>query len=289
MNGRALIVGSAGKLATALLQCAPPDTHCIGRTHAQLDIADATALDRAIAEVEPALVINGSAYNFVDRAESDGMDDCVRVNVLGVGRLAQACRKAGVPLLHFSTDYVFDGHKRAPYVEDDTPNPLGVYAATKLAGENLTLAASGANYVVRVCRLFGPAAPGDRPVGNFPALMLQLARERGRVRVVDDQLGSPSYTPDVARAVWQLIDCGAPGLYHLCNAGEVTFADYAREIFRVAGIDCKVDAVSSDVYGAPARRPLYSTLDCGKAYSAGVTPLRHWSEALAAHLSSQST
>lgn len=285
MSKRALIVGAGGQLAQALIAAAPPETECIGRTRLQLDLCDGEAIKHALRETRPALVVNGAAYNQVDLAEAAGMEAAFRTNALGVGRLAYACREADTPLLHFSTDLVFDGGKLAPYTEDDEPRPQGVYAASKLAGEHLALAASPRNLVVRVCRLFGPPAGPEqgsaaKPSGNFPLLMLRLARERGRVRVVNDQIGSPTYTPDLAGAVWALTQCGDGGLFHLSSAGSVSFADYAREIFRVSGVPCEVEAVSSADYGAAARRPLYSVLDNSKAHAAGVTPLRDWQEAL---------
>ena len=285
MSRRVLFVGAGGKLAKALANSIPADTIGIGRLHAELDISNPVDVAAAIDTVRPDLVINGAAYNLVDRAEAEGMEDCVRVNVLGVGRLAEACRKGGIPLVHFSTDLVFGEIEISmPHLETDPTGPISVYGATKLAGENIVLAASASNYVIRVCRLFGPSVD-DRPVGNFPRLMLNLARERGRVRVVNDQIGSPAYTVDVAAAVWQLLDHAPGGLYHLCNGGEVSYADYAREVFKIACIGCDIDAVSTAAYGAAARRPLYTTLDCSKAYAAGVTPLRHWRDALAEYLS----
>ena len=297
MSERVLIVGAGGQLAQALLAAAPPEAECIGRTRLQLDMCDADAAENVLRETQPSLVINGAAYNQVDLAEGAGMDAALQVNALGVGQLAHACRAADAPLLHFSTDLVFDGGQSAPYTEDDYPKPQSVYAASKLAGEHLVLAASPRNTVVRVCRLFGPPAnPAQgspaKPSGNFPLLMLRLARERGRVRVVSDQIGSPTYTPDLAEAVWALSQItsrrGAGGLFHLSSPGAVSFADYAREIFRRAGVACEVEAVSSAEYGAAARRPLYSVLDNGKAHTAGVTPLRHWQDALAEFLALES-
>lgn len=288
MLQRVLIVGAGGQLARTLLATAPAGTECVGRSHADLDIADAGALASTLHTAQPTLVINGSAYNWVDKAEGEGMEEALRVNALGVGRLAAACRSANVPLVHFSTDLVFDGAQRTLYLEDAPAHPLGVYGASKLAGEHLTLAANPRNLVIRVCRLFGPAPAGriaQKPVGNFPLLMLHLARTQGRVRVVNDQVGSPSYLPDVARGVWELlasewVQNGHGGLFHLSNAGEVSFADYAREIFHLAGVDCTIDAVSSAEYGAAARRPLYSTLSNARAQGVGVMPLRHWRDAL---------
>lgn len=284
-----LIVGSNGQLAQALAASAPEWAACTSRSRRALDITDAGAIADAIREIKPAWVLNGAAYNNVDRAEGEGREEAMRVNTQGPSNLALVCRKVGIPLVHFSTDLVFDGEKRTPYTEDDAANPLGVYGTSKLAGEHLALAAHPRNLVIRVERLFGAvpnreAGLAAKPSGNFPALMLRLARERGQVRVVNDQIGTPTYLPDLAAAVWSLMRLSAGGLYQLANAGEVSFDEYAREIFRLAGVDCPVDAVSSEAYGAAARRPLYSVMSSDKAYALGVAPLRLWSEALAEFL-----
>ena len=289
MPDQVLIVGAEGQLARALIASAPDWAICVGRSRLALDITDAEATFDAIWDIKPAWVINGAAYNNVDRAEGEGREEAMRVNTQGASNLALACRKVGIPLVHFSTDLVFDGEKRTPYTEDDPANPLGVYGASKLAGEQRVLAFAERNLVIRVERLFSSvpnreAGTAAKPSGNFPALMLRLARERGQVRVVNDQIGAPTYLPDLAAAVWSLMQVSSGGLYHLANAGAVSFADYAREIFRLAGVDCPVDAVTSEEYGAVALRPLYSVLSSEKAHRAGVAPLRHWQEALAEFL-----
>ena len=210
-----------------------------------------------------------------------------------MANLALVCRELEIPLIHFSSDFVFDGRKATPYRETDATHPLSVYGASKLCGENIALSASPRNLAIRVCRLFGPtvedgSGSARKPGGNFPLLMLRLARERGKVRIVDDQIGSPSYTPDLARAVWQLVQNNASGLFHLSNAGEVSFADYAQTIFEIAGVNCSIERVSSEEYGAPAARPAYSTLSNERAIAAGVTPLRPWRAALEEFLSGHS-
>jgi dTDP-4-dehydrorhamnose reductase len=288
-----LVAGASGQLAQALIATAPPDVEIVALTRADLNVTDEDAVFAAIEKHQPDLVFNGAAYNLVDKAESDGARAAIEINALGVANLARACREAGSTLVHFSTDFVFDGAKKTPYRETDATHPLGIYAASKLAGENITLASSPRNFAIRVCRLFGPtaidgAASSKKPAGNFPLLMLKLARERGKVRVVNDQIGTPSYTPDLARGVWQLIENAGGGLFHLSNAGEVSFADYARAIFEMAHVECEVEGISSEEYGAPARRPEYSTLDNSKAHAAGVLPLRHWREALREFLETHS-
>jgi dTDP-4-dehydrorhamnose reductase len=260
----------------------------VGVARDALDICDGQSVARVMAEHRPDLVINGAAYNLVDKAETE-IENAFAINSIGVAHLARAAREADAALVHFSTDYVFDGRKRTPYEETDSTGPLSVYAASKLAGENVTLAASPRHFAIRVSRLFGPThsdGPGSskKPSGNFPLLMLRLGRERGMVRVVNDQIGTPSYTPDLALAVWQLVEAQLPrgtgGLFQLTNEGQVAFDEYAREIFALGGVEARVEAISTQEYNAPASRPLYSSMSNAKAHAHGVTPLRHWREAL---------
>ena len=271
----------------------PHSFSVVALSRADLDIANPAQTREVIQNLRPQIVINGAAYNAVDKAENEGAADSLKINAFGVTNLAQACRDTGARLVHFSTDFVFDGHKRTPYLETDPTGPLSVYGASKLCGENVCLAMHERNVAIRVCRLFGPlrgengAGSAAKPGGNFPSLMLRLARERGQVRVVDDQIGAPSYIPDLAVAVWQLLENLGEngGLFQISNAGETSFADYAAEIFRRARVNCEVERVSSEKYGAPAKRPLYSTFSNEKAHANGVEPLRHWSEALDEFLS----
>ena len=287
---RALIVGGQGALAQALKNAAPATTECQSAARAELDICDGASVRAWLEANRPEVVFNGAAYNAVDRAQSEGAADAIAINASGVANLAVACRDLEIPLVHFSSDFVFDGRKTSPYLETDAANPLSIYGASKLCGENIALTTSPRNLAIRVCRLFGPtteegSGSARKPGGNFPLLMLRLARERGSVKVVDDQIGSPSYTPDVAAGVWQLLDDDASGLFQLSNAGETSFADYAAEIFQIAGINCPVERVSSADYNAPAARPAYSTMSNNKATAAGAAPLRHWREALEEFLS----
>lgn len=289
---KVLIVGANGQLAQSLARFGPPEVECVLLSREDLDIVDESAVYRIVEKVRPDCVFNGAAYNLVDKAETDGANDAIRINALGVANLARACRDGSTPLVHFSTDFVFDGSKSTPYVEDDATRPLGIYAASKLAGENIALATSERNYAIRVCRLFGPtqsdgAGSSKKPSGNFPLLMLRLARARDSIKVVNDQIGTPTYTPDLARAVWQLLEKSDGGLFHLSNAGEVSFADYARTVFEIANANCEVISVSSAEYGAAARRPEYSVLDNAKAHQVGVEPLRDWKDALREFLESQ--
>lgn len=285
---KALILGGHGQLAGAIRRAAPDGVEIVALERAQLDICDDASIRAALEEHRPDLVWNGAAFNAVDKAQSpEGARQAMEINALGPTLLALACRDFDARFVHFSTDFVFDGTKSSPYLESDATNPRSIYGASKLGGENATLAASPEHLAIRVERLFGPlediatgAGSAAKPGGNFPLLMLRLARERSSVRVVNDQIGTPTYTPDLARAAWQLVERSEGGLFQLTNAGETSFADYAKTIFKMANMSCGVEGISSKEYNAPAPRPLYSSMSGAKAFSLGVEPLRSWDEAL---------
>ncbi len=288
---KALILGARGQLAGALRRAAPDSVEIVALERADVDITDDSSIRAALDAHRPDLVWNGAAFNAVDRAQSgEGARDAMCINALGPALLALACRDFDAQLVHFSTDFVFDGRKNSPYEEDDATNPLSIYGASKLGGERAVVAASPRHFAIRVERLFGPvddlgtSGGAAKPGGNFPMLMLRLGRERQSVRVVDDQIGAPSYNPDLARAAWQLVERSEGGLFHLSNAGEVSFADYAERVFQIAGVNCRVERVSSEEYGAPAARPTYSTFSNARAHSTGIEPLRAWDAALREYL-----
>jgi len=289
---KVLLTGANGQLANAIKANAPSTCEVIALTRQELDICDADAISQSIARFRPDCVINGAAYNLVDKAETDGATDAFQINAIGVAHLARACKETEIPLVHFSTDFVFNGEKKSPYIETDAVKPLSVYGASKLAGENVTLSASDANYVIRVSRLFGPIelkenSAGQKPTGNFPLTMLKLAATHSQIRVVNDQIGTPSYTPDLAKSIWQLLQKSNGGLFHLSNSGETSFDEYARTIFEIAKIDCEVIGISSAEYNAPAKRPPYSTLSNSKIQQLGVVPLRSWRDALQEYLETE--
>ncbi len=289
---RVLIAGGDGQLSRALAAAAPSGVECVLLPRTELDITSTESIAGALRAHEPQIVFNGAAYNLVDKAQGEGLEANWRLNALGPSLLARACTEQSIPLAHFSTDFVFDGSKREPYVEEDAARPLSFYGSAKLGGENAVLSASRAHFAIRVERLFGPvfsSQPGGKPAGNFPLLMLKLGREREVLRVVNDQVGSPSYTPDLARGVWQLVQNADGGLFQLSNEGEVAFDEYARTILKIGGVtNCRVEGVSSQEYGAPAARPAYSTMSNARAYSCGVAKMRPWPEALEAFVRSLS-
>lgn len=286
---KVLLTGANGQLAKAIKSCAPAAVKIIALNRQELDVCDEPSIAKVLSRFRPDCIINGAAYNLVDKAETDGAADAFAINAIGVAHLARACKEMEIPLVHFSTDFVFDGQKNSPYVESDAVKPLSVYGASKLAGENIALSASQANYVIRVSRLFGPIkikehSAGQKPTGNFPLTMLKLASSHSQIRVVNDQIGTPSYTPDLAKVLWQLLKKSNGGLFHLSNSGEVAFDEYARAVFEIANINCEVIGISSTEYNAPAKRPPYSTLSNTKIQQLGIVPLRSWREALEDYL-----
>jgi dTDP-4-dehydrorhamnose reductase len=252
----------------------------LSRTEA--DVSDAAGVSAALDAAKPDLVINATAYNFVDKAE-DEPERAYAVNSLGPRNLAMWCANNEVPLVHVSTDYVFglDGPRDTPYIETDLPGPLGAYAVSKLAGEAFVRAHCPQHYVVRTCGLYGRAtSPGK---GNFVETMLRLGKERGAVSVVDDQWCTPTSAVDLARAIARLIETGRFGLYHATNSGATTWCRLAAEVFRLAKLTVEVRPITTAEYPTKARRPPSSVLDTAKL--AGVCGgLPPWQEAVAAYL-----
>jgi dTDP-4-dehydrorhamnose reductase len=233
-------------------------------------------------ELRPDVVINTAAFHRVDECE-DRIEDAYRVNAFAVRNLAGICRDLGAVLVHFSTDYVFDGGRGTPYGEDDPPGPLSAYAASKLAGENFIRSAWDRHIIIRTCGLFGRA--GCLGKGrNFVETMLWMAERGGPIRVVSDQCITPTSTAELTANVLALLDGGAFGLYHLTNEGECTWYEFAREIFSLAGVDADVHPIDTATLGAKARRPAYSVLAKTKARAAGLPGFSDWRTALADYL-----
>lgn len=247
-----------------------------------LDVCDAVEVRATITSFSPAIVINCAAYHRVDDIESDA-SQALAVNALAAQRLALICREVDAALLHISTDYVFDGAKRTPYVETDLPNPLSAYGATKLAGELLIRAAWCKHYIVRTCGLYGLAGASGKG-GNFVNTMLRLAQEGKPIRVVNDQTCTPTFTKDLAQQIARLIETGAYGTYHITNDGACTWYEFACEIFRLAGLQPEVRAITSAEFNVLARRPPYSVLENAGLKALGIDQMRHWREALAEYV-----
>lgn len=283
---RIALIGAGGQLATDLEQRLRGDV--LGLTHRDLEILDPDAVARRLDELQPDLVVNTAGYNLVDQAESDPQP-AFAVNAIGVRNLAIHCGRAGLPLVHISTDYVFGGEasRTEPFTELDCPQPLGVYAASKLAGEHFVQAYCQNHLIVRTCGLYGVAA--TRAKGNFIETMLRLGQTRSSLRVVHDQHCTPSYTQDVADAIAGLIEVGASGLFHVTNSGATTWCALASEVFRLSGMNVEVVPITSAEFGAAARRPAYSVLDLQKTETAIARTLPPWQDAVARYLQARAS
>lgn len=278
---RVALIGAGGQLATDL---APLFPDLVPLTRADLDITQPDAVAMVLDGVRPDVVINTAAYNLVDKAESEP-ERAFAVNALGARNVARVCEARDWTLVHFSTDYVFGGDVsllRRGWIEGSVPAPVNVYGASKLAGEHLVRMHCPRHFVIRTCGLYGHAATKSK--GNFVKTMLRLAKERPEVRVVADQICTPTFTRDVARMTAALLQTPAYGLYHATNSGECSWYAVADEAVRLAGLATPVVPIETAEYPTPARRPPFSALDCSKIEEATGLTLRPWQEALAEYV-----
>jgi dTDP-4-dehydrorhamnose reductase len=280
---RYVVIGAAGQLGSDLLRTFDSTVSVVPLTRRDIDILDAARSAETLAALRPTHVINTAAWNLVDRAE-DEPGAAFALNRDAVGSLAATCERLGAALVHFSTDYVFDGAKRSPYAEDDEPNPLSAYGESKLGGERLARARCRHAFVIRVAALFGIARSAGKGGTNFVETMLRGAAAGRALRVVADQVTGPSYTLDVARAVWRILISGRPGTYHVSGSGETSWYEFAREIFRREGIASALTAVTAEEFGARAKRPPYSVLGHGALRALGHPSPPPWTDGLAAYL-----
>ena len=271
---KVLVTGAKGQLGTDLMnELAKRGIEGIGVDVQEMDITDAEACRRVIKNSGADAVIHCAAYTAVDAAE-DNVDLCRRINGEGTRNVAQACKEADVKLMYISTDYVFDGQGTRPWEPDDERHPLNVYGQTKYEGELAVEELSDKYFIVRIAWVFGVAGK------NFIKTMLRLGKERGAVSVVDDQIGSPTYTYDLARLLVDMIQTDKYGRYHATNEGLCSWYEFAKEIFRQAGMDVPVTPVSSDAFPAKATRPSNSRLNKDKLSENGFERLPAWQDAL---------
>jgi dTDP-4-dehydrorhamnose reductase len=245
----------------------------------EIDVCDYNSTFRLIRDSAPDLVINTAAFHNVDLCE-DRVAEAFRVNVGGTKNTASICRKLDVPLIHFSTDYVFDGSKGVPYTEDDCPRPLSIYAISKLGGETVIQYMLEKYYLVRLSGLYGHAGCTGKGNINFVETMLKRAGEKRQIKVVDDQVLTPTSTRDAAVKLYELIQTEKYGLYHMTNTGSCSWYEFACEIFRLSGLIADIIPISSEELGAKAIRPAYSVLDNVNLKKAGLSDMRNWKKAL---------
>jgi dTDP-4-dehydrorhamnose reductase len=278
---RLLVTGAGGMLASAVVDAAQRLGHDVhGASQRDLDITDAAAVHDALAELRPRAVVNCAAYTDVDGAESNP-ERAAAVNGAGAGHVAAAAAEVGAFVVHVSTDYVFDGSKRRPWTESDPVAPLGVYGATKLAGERAVAEANAAHAIVRTAWLFGAGGK------NFVDTMLALGGERDEVSVVTDQVGSPTWTGHLAGALVELAERPQDtGIHHIAGSGACSWNELALEVFDRAGIDCRVLPTTTTSFPRPAPRPVYSVL--GSERPAPLV-LPAWQDGVAEYLATRVT
>jgi dTDP-4-dehydrorhamnose reductase len=269
---RIAITGVAGQLGRDLLSELTPRHECCAISRAEADVTDYPALAACVAACRPDLVIHSAAYTDVDGCERNP-DQAYRVNAIGTWNAAAAANQCGGAVAVISSDFVFDGEKREPYTEFDATNPLSHYGASKRAGELAAFAANPRTYVVRTQWLYGVHGQ------NFPYAILRAA-VRGEVRVVADQIGAPTYSPDLARMIGRIIETPRYGIYHANNAGACSWYDFAVELYRLAGLDpALIRPIPSAEYPSPTRRPAYSVLRRYALELMGLDDARPWQDA----------
>ena len=268
-----LITGSNGMLGHDLIEVLKDNHELVLTTSKTLDITDGDRTIEVIKENMPDIVINSAAYTDVDGCETN-QDLAYAVNGEGVRNLALACREVDCPLVHVSTDYVFDGTARDPIAEDGEIGPISIYGKSKLMGEEAIQEILGKYFIVRTAWLYGINGR------NFPKTMLELAENHSEITVVYDEVGTPTYTPDLAYGISLLIETDYYGIYHLTNSGSCSWCEFSRYIFEIAGRDVKVIPVTASEFSRPAPRPSYSVLKNQKWIENGFEPLRDYKEAI---------
>jgi dTDP-4-dehydrorhamnose reductase len=279
MGKRVAVFGCAGQLGVELCRVFEERGYEVrGFDRSQVDITDAARVESTLGEADPGIVVNAAAYNQVDVAEHEP-HAAFQGNALAVRNLALACRQLDAKLVHFSTDYVFDGFTSRPYTEDDPVHPLGAYAVSKLGGELYAQAYLSNPLIIRTSGVFGPG--GLRTArGNFVELMLRRAEAKLPIRVVEDHVASPSYAPELAVRTLELLQRGATGIFHVGGGTAISWYDYARLIFDTFEMKPEVQGTNEREYRTPARRPKYSALSNAKMESLGITPMPPLHEAL---------
>jgi len=275
-----LLIGANGQLDSDLLhEFGLVGTKIVPMTRADLELRNHGQVAHVLETVRPSVVVNTAAFHKVEACESDP-EQAFAVNCLAVRNLALVANRLDTHLVHLSTDYVFDGESSVPYGENAAPNPINVYGASKAAGEFFVRNLCRRHLIVRTSGLYGLAGSSGKG-GNFIQTMLRLGRERGSVSVVTDQVLSLTYTADLARMIWRLVDLEAQGLFHVTNSGSCSWFEFARCIFALSGVQSEVVPITTASMAATVRRPSYSVLANRQLEKSGLGPMRPWVEALA--------
>jgi dTDP-4-dehydrorhamnose reductase len=282
---RILLIGKIGQVGWELTRTLAPLGQLVCVDYPEIDLADGASIRQWVRDTAPQVIVNAAAYTAVDKAETE-TDFCQKINGVAPGILAEEAKRLGALLVHYSTDYVFDGVKTEPYVEDDPPNPLGVYGRSKLAGDQAIRQVDGQHLIFRLCWVYG--ARGH----NFMLTMMRLAREREKLRVVRDQIGCPTWSRMIAEAttlaLQQVLGAQDPGAftgtYHLAASGQTSWHGFAESIVALmpqTGKRCQtVEAIGASEYRTPARRPACSVLSCARLQRTFGLRLPDWEESL---------
>jgi dTDP-4-dehydrorhamnose reductase len=272
MPKRAVVFGNVGQLGVELTaELERRGYEVIGSDRAQLDITDRQRVEQHLAEVDPEVVFNAAAHNQVDVAEEDPEAAFV-VNALAVRNVALGCRQVNARLVHYSTDYVFDGRAGRPYTEQDTPHPLGAYAVSKLAGELYAQAYLEKPLIIRTSGVFGPGGLHTAR-GNFIEMLLRLAATGKPIRMVEDHIASPTYAPVLAARSVDLVERGQTGVFHVGGGTAISWFNYARLVFEAAGLTPELRPTNEREYRTAARRPKFSALDNARMDALGLEPM----------------
>jgi dTDP-4-dehydrorhamnose reductase len=274
---RTLIFGAKGQLGRDLLEVMSRAGEVRGYDLPEADITDEPGIFSIVEDFAPDVLINAAAYTNVEAAE-DNLGEAFRVNETGARHLADIAARRNIPVVYYSTDFVFDGRANRPYQPDDAPSPLSVYGRSKLAGERATAKENPRHFILRTAWLYGPGG------NNFVEKMLTLARQHPLLRVVTDEVGSPTHTLDLAEATLAMVQTKAYGTYHAANVGAASRFEFAQQIFGLAGVDTPLEPCIGAEFPAKARRPAYGALDCSSLTAACGYRMRPWQDALAHYM-----
>lgn len=275
---KVLVTGANGQLGYDVVkELQYRNIECYGATRADFDLCDFAAAEKFITAYNPDVIIHCAAYTAVDKAE-DEVELCRAVNAGGTENIAKICKTIDAKMLYISTDYVFDGAKDGCYEVNDIPNPINVYGQTKLEGEQAVQKILNKYFIVRISWVFG------RHGNNFVKTMLRLGKERQEISVVADQIGSPTYTEDLAKLLIDMIQTDKYGIYHATNEGECSWAEFAEEIFKVAGMDVMVKHIAAEEYPTKAKRPKNSRMSKRNIMNNGFDLLEDWKSAVSRYI-----
>lgn len=275
---KVLVTGANGQLGYDVVkELQYRNIECYGATRADFDLCDFAAAEKFITAYNPDVIIHCAAYTAVDKAE-DEVELCRAVNAGGTENIAKICKTIDAKMLYISTDYVFDGTKDGCYEVNDIPNPINVYGQTKLEGEQAVQKILNKYFIVRISWVFG------RHGNNFVKTMLRLGKERQEISVVADQIGSPTYTEDLAKLLIDMIQTDKYGIYHATNEGECSWAEFAEEIFKVAGMDVMVKHIAAEEYPTKAKRPKNSRMSKRNIMNNGFDLLEDWKSAVSRYI-----